>query len=70
MNKTLLSTFFLLAFIFIGKAQATYTLIDSDVRVVKGVIISSTLTDNFGEHYQPNIIIPNRLDGQMITHKN
>lgn len=38
------------------------------MRVVNGVIISSTLTDNFGDHYQPNIIIPNRLDGQVITH--
>ncbi len=67
MSRIILNTIFLMVFTLVGKSQTPYTLTDTDVTLVNGVIISSTLTDANGDNYQPDIIITKMLDGQVIT---
>ncbi|MFM9596869.1 leucine-rich repeat protein, partial [Streptomyces scabiei] len=61
-----LSAIVLLAFTFTANSQTAYTLKNNDVTVIKGVLTSTTLTDATGDNYRPSVIIPNKLDGQVI----
>ena len=61
------STIVSFVFAFEGKSQTPYTLTTTDVTIVNGIITSSTLTDANGDNYQPDIIIPEMLDGQIVT---
>jgi len=67
MSRIILSTIVLFAFTLVGKSQTPYTLTATDVTIVNGIIISSTLTNASGDNYQPDIIIPEMLDGQVVT---
>ena len=67
MGKIISSISILFAFVFTGMSQTPYTLTDMDVTVVQGVITSSTLTGASGDNYQPDIIIPEMLDGLVVS---
>lgn len=67
MSRIILSTIVLFAFTLVGKSQTPYTLTAIDVTVENGIITSSTLSGASGDNYQPDIIIPEMLDGQVIS---